>query len=80
MTGVANAVGLHCWDVFRAGICEERCSRRHPLEKGGPVVNQSLFLVNARCEQVPVSDSTAILRDMGGSVIVGSLLKVLQDA
>ncbi len=74
ITGIPRieALGRHCWEVFRASICEERCSLRHTLEQGEPIVNQSIFIVNARGERVPVSISTAILKDKRGSVIGGA--------
>ena len=41
ITGVKrkDAVGRHCWEVFRASICEKGCSLRHTLKTGHPLVN-----------------------------------------
>ena len=73
ITGIDKdeALGRHCWEVFRASICEQRCSLRHTLETGQPIVNQSIFIVNSEGERIPISISTAILKDEKGRVIGG---------
>jgi len=73
ITGInkIEAVGRQCWEVFRASICENLCSLRHTVETGKPVVNQSIFIVNSSGERIPISISTAILKDKSGKVIGG---------
>ncbi len=73
ITGIPRneAIGRHCWEVFRASICETRCSLRHTMETGDPVLNQSIFIVSAGGDRIPVSISTALLRDAAGRVIGG---------
>ncbi|MGD9159461.1 MAG: sigma 54-interacting transcriptional regulator [Desulfobacteraceae bacterium] len=73
ITGInkAEAIGRQCWEVFRASICESLCSLRHTVETGKPVVNQSIFIVNSSGERVPISISTAILRNKNGKLIGG---------
>ena len=69
--GKKEAVGRHCWEVFRASICESFCSLRHTVETGNPVVNQSIFIVNSEGSRVPISISTALLKDNKGNMIGG---------
>ncbi len=73
ITGIIKdeAIGRHCWDVFRASICESRCSLRNTIETGSPIVDQAIFIVNAKGERIPVSISTALLRQGDGRVIGG---------
>jgi PAS domain S-box-containing protein len=73
ITGITKeqAIGRQCWEVFRAGICESHCSLRHTFETAQPVVNQSIFIVNSRGERVPISISTALLKNKKGHVIGG---------
>ena len=73
ITGIKEneAIGRKCWEVFRAGICESLCSLRHTVETGNPIVNQSIFIVNSQGERVPISISTALLKDKKGKVIGG---------
>jgi PAS domain S-box-containing protein len=73
ITGISkkDAIGRHCWEVFRASICEGHCSLRHTVETRSPVVNQSIYIVNANSDRVPISISTAILKNNRGKVIGG---------
>ncbi len=73
ITGTAreSALGRPCCDVFRASICETQCALRQTLTTGRPVVNQVVYIVNAHGVRVPISISTAVLRDEHGGVIGG---------
>jgi PAS domain S-box-containing protein len=73
ITGIKKdeAIGRQCWEVFRANICESHCSLRHTVETGDPVLNQSVFIINSEGERVPISISTALLKDGKGRVIGG---------
>jgi PAS domain S-box-containing protein len=73
ITGIKKeeALGRHCWEVFRASICEKRCALRHTMDTARPIVNQSIFIVSAEGQRVPVSISTALLKDKDGKVMGG---------
>lgn len=73
ITGVSRtqALGQRCCDVFRASICEASCALRHTLDTDTPVVNQTVYIVDAGGRRIPISISTAILRNAGGEVIGG---------
>jgi PAS domain S-box-containing protein len=73
ITGVSHeeAIGARCCDVFRANICESECALRHTIKAQRPVVNKAIYIVDARDRQIPISVSTAILRDDDGEIIGG---------
>jgi PAS domain S-box-containing protein len=73
ITGIRKeeAIGRQCWEVFRASICEKRCALKHTMNTAQPVLNQSIYIVNLHGERVPVSISTALLRDEQDRVIGG---------
>jgi PAS domain S-box-containing protein len=73
ITGIkkAEAVGRHCWDVFKASICESLCSLRQTMETGEPIVNQAIYIVNSHGDRIPISISTALLKEGSGQVIGG---------
>jgi len=73
ITGIekADAIGRYCWEVFKTSICEQRCSLRHTIESGESIVNQPIFIINSKGERIPISISTAILKDNKGKVIGG---------
>ncbi|HOP06572.1 MAG TPA: sigma 54-interacting transcriptional regulator [candidate division Zixibacteria bacterium] len=73
ITGIPReeAIGQQCCDVFRASICETSCALRATIESGEPIVNQAIYIINSEGEKIPVSISTAILKDADGNVIGG---------
>ena len=73
ITGVSReeAVGCRCYEVFHANICEEECLLRRTMRTGNPEYNRLIYIVNSNGKRVPISVSTAILRD--GERIVGGV-------
>ncbi|MDH3575172.1 MAG: sigma 54-interacting transcriptional regulator [Desulfobacteraceae bacterium] len=74
ITGIKNeeAVGRYCWEVFKASICEKGCSLRRTMETGRPIINQHIFIVDSKGDRIPISISTAILKDKNDNVIGGA--------
>ena len=74
ITGIKKeeALGRHCWEVFRASICEKECALHRTIETGQQIINQAIFIVNSEGERIPISISTAILRDKAGNIIGGA--------
>ena len=66
-----DAIGKLCHEIFHASICEHSCALRETLETGRNIINRSLFIVNARGDKIPISISTALLRDSEGNIIGG---------
>jgi PAS domain S-box-containing protein len=73
ITGVSHeeAIGARCCDVFRASICESECALRHTIASDRPVVNKTIYIIDAADRKVPISVSTAILRNADGEIIGG---------
>jgi PAS domain S-box-containing protein len=73
ITGVPRdeALGQRCCDVFRASICEGHCALKETLATGKPLVGQAIYIIDAEGRRVPISISTALLRDAGGKMIGG---------
>jgi len=73
ITGVPRkeAIGQPCSYVFRASICEGSCALRHTMETGEPVINLPIYILRADGSKIPVSISTALLKDSSGKVIGG---------
>lgn len=66
---VEEAVGLRCCEVFRASICERDCALKYTLESGRPIVAKSIYIINSQGRKVPLSISTALLRNEDGDII-----------
>ena len=73
ITGIrrGEALGRRCCDVFRASICESACALKQTLATRRPVVNKVVYIVNAAGQRLPISVSTAVLKDDQGRVIGG---------
>jgi len=73
ITGTSReaAIGRRCCDVFRASICESSCALARTRKTGKPVVDKTIYIVNGQGERIPVSISTALLKDASGRVIGG---------
>jgi PAS domain S-box-containing protein len=67
----AEALGRPCCEVFRANVCESACVLRATMETGKPIVNQAVAILRADGKEIPISVSTALLKDDRGEVIGG---------
>lgn len=74
ITGVPReeAIGRHCSDVFRSSMCGAACALQQTLKTGKPVIGKSGYIVDSDGNRIPVSVSTAVLRDGRGHVIGGA--------
>ena len=74
ITGISRdeAVGRRCSDVFRSSICEGSCFLKQTMESKESVINKPCFIINSDGEKIPVTISTAVLRDDKGSVSGGA--------
>jgi len=73
ITGInkRDAIGRYCWEVFRASICEKGCALRETMESGHPIIDSPIFILNSKGDRIPISISTALLRDEKGEVVGG---------
>lgn len=74
ITGIPReeAIGHHCSDVFRSSLCGDECALQQTLKSGKPVIGKSAFFVNSEGERIPISISTAVLKDENGAIIGGA--------
>lgn len=67
-----EAIGRLCCEVFRSNLCEGACALRRTLEQGKPIIDLSCFIINNEGRRLPISISTAVLRDRDGNVVGGA--------
>ena len=74
ITGVSRreALGRRCSEVFRCSMCEAACALKQTLKSGKPIIGKSAYIVDAGGGRIPISVSTAVLRDSSGGVIGGA--------
>jgi PAS domain S-box-containing protein len=73
ITGVPReeALGRFCHEVFRSNICKKACALRYTIETGRSIASMSIEITNKNGNKVPVSISTAILKDKRGKFVGG---------
>jgi PAS domain S-box-containing protein len=71
ITGVPReeAIGQRCRDVLKAEICEKNCCLEKTMRTGEQILNKTVYIVNAGGVRVPISISTALLKDGQGAVM-----------
>ncbi len=71
ITGVPadEAIGKKCSDIFHADICERGCALRQTLETNRDLIEIPARILTSPGRSVPISVSTAVLRDSSGELI-----------
>ena len=73
ITGIRrkDAIGRHCWEVFRSNMCEAECALKKTMEEGKPYVSTSAYIIDSSQKKIPISVSTSLLIDKNGDVLGG---------
>ena len=66
-----DAIGKKCFEVFQADICQESCALAQTLRTGKNVVDQPVNILDARGMVIPISVTTAVLKDSQGRMLGG---------
>jgi len=79
ITGVGreDAIGMPCYEVFHANICENSCALRQTQATGNAIINATAYIITLSGDRIPIRISTALLRDDSGNVIGG--VETFQD-
>jgi PAS domain S-box-containing protein len=74
ITGIKRqeAVGRICSEVFRCSMCETECALRRTMQSGKPIIGKTGYIIGADGERLPISVSTAVLKDAHGKVVGGA--------
>ncbi len=67
----SEAIGRKCWEVFHADVCERGCLLKKTLKTRRQCINRTVHIVDSNGRNMPISVSTALLRDLAGNVIGG---------
>lgn len=66
-----EALGQHCYNIFRASCCQEGCVLRKTRETGREISGLSINILDRDNVEKPISVSTAVLKDASGKVTGG---------
>ncbi len=65
----AQAVGQHCFDIFRTEVCHTQCALKDTLKSQEPVENARVTMITREGCETPINVSTTLLRDDSGDVV-----------
>ncbi|MFC2150585.1 sigma-54 interaction domain-containing protein [Calditrichota bacterium] len=68
-TPAKHAIGKKCYDVFHSDICESGCLLEESMQTGKEAIDVPVHILNKHGRRLPVSISTAVLRDDDGQVL-----------
>lgn len=68
---VKDAIGKLCHEVLSTSVCQESCPLRHTITTGTPIINRPVCITTRKGNRLPISVSTALLKDSKGRVIGG---------
>ncbi len=79
ITGISRkeAIGRHCWEVFRSNMCENECALKKTMKEGKSFVNTSTHIINSEKKLIPITVSTSLLKNKNNKVIGG--VEVFRD-
>lgn len=66
-----EALRHNCFDIFRANICQTNCALKETIRTGKEIINLPINIINKDGREIPISVSTAVLRDETGRIIGG---------
>lgn len=74
ITGIARnvAIGRLCSDVFRSNMCGSDCALKQTLMTLKPVIGKAGYIIKGDGTRIPISVSTAVLKDAQGNIIGGA--------
>ena len=64
-----EALGRHCFDIFRTEVCHKRCALRDTLNHQDPIADARVTIITQQGREVPISVTTTVLRDDSNAVI-----------
>jgi PAS domain S-box-containing protein len=66
-----EAIGRPCHEVFRTEVCFNNCPLKEAQEKGKPILNREVSILDKNGGRTPISVSASILYNAEGKVIGG---------
>jgi PAS domain S-box-containing protein len=65
----SEAIGKHCFDIFRTEICHRQCALKDTLKTHNPVRNARVTIITRDGREVPIQVTTTMLKDDDGNLI-----------
>jgi PAS domain S-box-containing protein len=66
-----EAIGRHCWEVFRSNMCKGDCALKKTMKAGQSFVDRSTSILTGTGALIPITVSTSLLKNEVGQVLGG---------
>ncbi len=73
ITGIcrSEAIGRHCWEVFRSNMCEGDCALKRTMKENKSFVSTATYIINSQKKRIPITVSTSPLKNSDGEILGG---------
>jgi len=73
ITGIAReeAIGRHCWEVFRSNMCEVDCALKKTMKENKSFVSTATYIITGQQKRIPITVSTSPLKNKNGEILGG---------
>lgn len=71
ITGFKNseAIGKHCFDIFRTEVCHSQCALKDTLKTHDSIEDARVTIITRDGQELPIRVTTTMLKDENGSII-----------
>ncbi len=66
-----EVLGKKCFDIFKSNICQGHCAVKEAIQTGRNTTNKTVYIINKFGYRIPVSISTAPLKDHNNQILGG---------
>lgn len=66
-----KAFGRLCFKVLKANVCDKGCILKQTINTGKPIVNKPIHIIRADKKSIPISATSALLKNTDGKIIGG---------
>ncbi|MCP4721561.1 MAG: PAS domain-containing protein [Desulfobacteraceae bacterium] len=73
ITGIPReeAIGRPCFEILKASMCKTGCLIQQTIKRKKPIINRPVYILRADKKRIPVSVTTALLKNSQGEIIGG---------
>ena len=64
-----EAIGKHCFDIFRTEICNKKCALKDTLKTHDRIENMRVKIITRKGCEIPISVSTTMLKGSDGEIM-----------
>lgn len=64
-----EAIGHHCWEIFRSESCRKQCPMRQALDRQQPEMDRQVLSVNRNGQHQTLSVNISVMRNAQGDIV-----------